>query len=81
MLLSNTITFQSHLRVRCVLFGCLDCALCTDSSVTADIHTARLVVKVSIKPHLYKKKEYHKSSITSLDHSRVIGPFSEIAKQ
>lgn len=36
-----------------------ECDLCTDSSVTADIHTARFVVKVSIKPHLYKRKEIH----------------------
>lgn len=50
--------FRSHLKISSVMFFfSFECALWTDSSVTADIHTARFVVSVSIKPHLQEEKE------------------------
>lgn len=50
--------FKSHLKISSVMFFfSFECALWTDSSVTADIHTARFVVNVSIKPHLQEEEE------------------------
>lgn len=50
--------FRSHLKISSVMFFfSFECALWTDSSVTADIHTARFVVSVSIKPHLQEEEE------------------------
>lgn len=40
-----------------MFFFSFECALWTDSSVTADIHTARFVVSVSIKPHLQEEEK------------------------
>ena len=59
--------FRSHLKISSVTFFFnFEWALWTDSSVTADIHTAKFVVSVSIKPHLQRKEKVHEIKAMAL---------------